>query len=208
MAGNSEVGFHEVSIPRKGFYKLLLSDGTKVWLNSESSIRYPAKFEKDRRLVTVTGETYFEVAHDPSRPFIASINGKEVEAIGTAFNINGFDGTVTLTEGRVSIIENQRFAMLNPGEQLDESFRKTKIDINPVIAWTRDQFVFKNATITEIMKSLRRWYDCEVIFEDDITYHFNGTIERKVPISRVLQLLEGTGHVQFKIENNTVTVKK
>lgn len=199
---------HEVVIPGKGFYKLSLPDGTKVWLNSKSSIRYPSAFEGNSREVEVTGETYFEVAKDADKPFIVLVNGIEVQAIGTAFNINGFDQRITLTEGKVLVRKDMRMMMLNPGEQVDASFHKTKIDINPVIAWTRNEFSFKNSTIKEIMKTLSRWYDCEVIYEDEISYHFNGTIERKVPISRVLQLLEGTGHVRFSIKNNTVTVRK
>ena len=208
VANEESNEMHEVIIPRKGFYKLVLSDGTKVWINSESSIVYPSRFIGDKREVTVTGETYFEVAPDARRPFIVRMKDTEIRAIGTAFNVNGFEGTVTLTEGKVDVRDGMKYMILKPGEQLDKDFRKRSVEVYPIVAWTKNQFVFRNATIKEIMKSLRRWYDCEVIFEDDITYHFNGTIDRKVPISRVLQLLEGTGHVRFEIANDTIVIKK
>ena len=201
-------GTHEIVIPRRGFYQLVLPDGTKVWLNSESSISYPGAFTSGKREVRVTGETYFEVAEDSSKPFVVSINGVTVQAIGTAFNINGFDSTVTLTEGIVEIRKDNEKRRLKPGDQWNTGLGISKIDINAVTAWTKNEFRFKHATIRQIMPLLERWYDCKVIYEDEIGYHFNGTIERSVPVSRVLELLEGTGHVRFIIEANTITVRK
>ncbi|MEI9945858.1 MAG: FecR domain-containing protein [Chitinophagaceae bacterium] len=195
---------HEVIIPRKGFYELVLPDSTKVYLNNESSIIYPASFRGDTREVTVTGETFFEVAKDPSKPFIVSIADTKVQAIGTAFNINGFDKAVTLIEGVVRI--NDAITM-NAGQQFREG-KITKADIDPVIAWTKGQFRFRNMTMKDIAAKLERWYDCRIIFEDTIGYHLNGTIDRSVPVSRVLQLLQPTGHFQFTINDKVITIRK
>lgn len=203
-----DTAMHEIIIPRKGFYKLVLPDGSRVWLNSESSIRYPGTFVKNKREVTVTGETFFKVAKDPLRPFVVAVNDRKVHAIGTEFNINGFDKTVTLTEGIVEVTSERGKKILKPGEQLDSTWNAKEVDTTPVVAWTKNQFKFKKATIDQIMPSLERWYDCRTIYEDNVRYHFNGTIDRTVPVSRVLELLEGTGQVHFTIKENTITVKK
>lgn len=204
----SDTAIHEIIIPRKGFFKLVLPDGSRVWLNNESSIRYPASFVGDKRRVSVTGETFFEVAKDASKPFIVNIDDIQLQAIGTAFNINGFDKTITLTEGSVQVTKANNRLVMQSGEQLNAEWKLRKVDINPVIAWTTNRFKFKNATIEQIMRTLERWYDCKVTYEDKMDYHFNGTIDRDVPVSRVLELLEGTGQVHFAIKENTVTVKK
>lgn len=199
---------HEINIPRKGSYQLILPDGSKVWLNAESSIRYPGAFAGDKRKVTVSGETYFEVQRDPARPFIVSIADVTIEALGTAFNVNGFDNKITLTKGSVRIDRQNKTMILKPGEQIEtNAWKVSQADIGPVLAWTKNQFTFKNATIEEVMKPVERWYDASVMYEDKINYHFNGTIDRSVPVSKVLELLEGTGNVHFQIEGNKIIVR-
>jgi len=212
---STEVAMHEISIPRKGFYKLLLPDGTKVWLNSESSIRYPSAFTGKERKVEVSGETYFEVAKDALKPFIASVNGLEVTALGTAFNINAYPNEAilrtTLVEGSIKITKDAKEKMVKPGQQLrinGQEWKLVNIPIAGVIAWTQNQFKFKDTPLPELMRMVERWYDAKVIFEDNVNYHFNGTIDRDVPVSRLLYLLEKTNMVHFTIEGNTITVKK
>lgn len=198
---------YEINIPRKGSYQLVLSDGTKVWLNAESSIRYPGAFNGNTREVTVTGETYFEVAKNKSKPFIVSTGNVKVQAVGTAFNINGFDSTITLTEGIVKIDDSQHSALLKPGQQLGvKDWAVKSVDTDPVIAWTRNEFKFKHAAIEEIMRPIERWYNARVVYKDKISFHFNATIERSVPVSKVLALLEETGNVKFAISGDTITV--
>lgn len=204
----TDTAMHEIAIPRKGFFKLVLPDGTRVWLNSESSIRYPGAFHTNTREVVVHGETYFEVAKDPAKPFIVKSANRSIRAIGTAFNINSFDETVTLTEGIIEVEEALSKIRMKAGQQLLRNGTVRAVDVNPVIAWTTNQFKFRNAKLEEIMPALERWYDCEVRYEDKVGFHFNATIDRSVPVSRVLELLEGTEHVHFKIEKNVITVKK
>lgn len=200
---------HEIHIPRKGSYQLVLPDGTKVWLNAESSIRYPGAFAKDTRRVSVTGETFFEVAKDPLKPFIVSMDDINVQAVGTAFNVNGFDKRVTLTEGIIKVDKENNTVLLKPGQQIETTeWKVNAVDVLPVIAWTKNEFKFKNATIEEVMRPIERWYDARVVYENKIGYHFNGTIERNVPVSKVLELLEETGNVHFTISGETITVKK
>lgn len=205
----TDTQMHEITIPRKGSYQLVLPDGSKVWLNAESSIRYPGAFAGNKRMVTVSGETFFEVAKDASRPFTVSIGDVNVEALGTAFNINGFDDRITLTEGSVKVSGQNKMIVLKPGDQVEtKTWVVSKVDIVPVLAWTKNQFTFKNAAIEDVMNLLERWYDARVVYEDKVGYHFNGTINRSVPVSKVLELLEETGNVHFKIEDNTIIVKR
>lgn len=209
----AEPEIHEISIPRKGFYELLLPDGSKAWINSSSSIRYPSRFTGSERRVTVTGETYFEVAKDAAHPFIVSVNGVDITALGTAFNINAYpdeDGLrVTLTEGKINVRTSRRNEQLLPGQQIilrSGEWDIRTVDISPVVAWTKNQFKLKNTTIEEVMRMAERWYDAKIVYQDKINDHFTGTIDRNVPISQLLKLLEATGQVHFKIEGDTIIV--
>lgn len=205
--------YHELSIPRKGFYELVLPDGSKVWINSVSSIRYPSKFTGPDRRVTVTGETYFEVAKDAAHPFIVTVNGTDITAVGTAFNINAYPDEeglkVTLTEGKIIVNNNSRREQLVPGQQLvinASDWKLLTVDTAPIIAWTNNQFKLKNSSIEEVMRMVERWYDARIIYRTTVTDHFTGTIDRSVPVSQVLKLLEATGAVHFQIEGDTIIV--
>ena len=198
---------HEVNVPRKGYYVLQLPDGTRVHLNSGSSIRYPGAFGATRT-VYVTGETYFEVSPDRSRPFIVDLDSAEVVALGTAFNVNGYTKKVTLTHGSIRVGHGGGSVILKPGEQVDlDSWKVKKVHTDIITAWTRNQFKFKDATIREVLEPVGRWYDATIQYED-INYHFNGTIDRNIPVSQVLKLLELTGHVSFEISGDTILARK
>ena len=204
-----DTGWHEIHIPRKGRYQLVLPDGSHVWLNAQSSIRYPGRFTGDKREVAVNGETYFEVKRDAARPFIVRLDTIRIEALGTAFNINGFDQAVTLTEGKIRVRGAAQNKVLQPGQQLAIGGWTTRqVETVTVLAWTRNQFRFKNASIQEVLRPVERWYDAKIVYADTISDHFNGTIDRQVPVSQVLQLLEATGKVHFSIEGNIITVKR
>ena len=204
---------HEISIPRKGFYELVLPDGSKAWINSSSSVRYPSRFNGNERRVTVTGETYFEVAKDAAHPFIVSVNGVDITALGTAFNVNAYpneDGLrITLTEGKINVNAAQRNEQLLPGQQIiirPGEWEIRTIDISPVVAWTKNQFKLKNTSIEEVMRMAERWYDARIVYKEKVTDHFTGTIDRNVPISQLLKLLEATGQVHFQIDGETIIV--
>jgi ferric-dicitrate binding protein FerR (iron transport regulator) len=191
---------------------VVLADGSKVWLNAESSIRYPSSFV-DTRQIFVTGETYVEVTKDAARPFIVSVNGLAVQAMGTHFNINSYanEGPIetTVIEGSVKVSEAYRSAVLKPSEQINNSEWKVKrVDISQVTGWVNNEFVLKRTNIKEIMRDVERWYGAKVIFKDDINVDFFGRISRAIPVSGLLFLLEQTGHVHFKISGNEITVMK
>ncbi|MEP7375281.1 MAG: FecR domain-containing protein [Chitinophagaceae bacterium] len=204
-----DTAIHEILIPRKGFFKLILPDGSKVWLNSESSIRYPGAFIKDKREVSVTGETFFEVAKDKTKPFIVSVGEVKVQAVGTEFNINDFDKKITLAEGSVLISKKNKEKLLRPREQMDAAaWNVSVVETDAVLAWTQNKFRFKNLTIEEIMQQVQRWYDVEVVYDAKINDHLNAGIDREVPLSAVLRKLEGTGLVHFNFDGKTIVVKK
>lgn len=212
----NEVSTHEIIIPRKGYYKLVLPDGTKVWLNAESSIKYPSSFTTDERKVEVTGETYFEVAKDASKPFIVSVHGINVQAFGTAFNINAYTNEValktTLIEGSIKVSNNNKQQILKANEQVNidgDDWKMLKnVETGSITAWTNNKFKLKNNSIEEVMHMVERWYDAKIIYANKVNFHFNGVIDRDLPVSELLKLLEETGHVHFTINDNTITVRK
>jgi len=207
---------HEIIIPRKGFYRLVLPDGSRVWLNAESSIKFPSRFSSEERKVAVTGETYFEIEKDASRPFIVNVNGIDVRALGTAFNIMAYSDEneirTTLVEGAIRVSNDKHREELRPGQQIKISQGEWKgieeVRVGAIIAWKNNQFKLQDSRIEDIMRKVERWYDAEVDIKDKIDYHFNGTIDRGVPVSKLLQLLEQTGHVHFHINGNKITVTK
>lgn len=213
-AAEPVAAWHEVTVPEKGSYQLRLADGTRVFLNANSSIRYPTAFTEKERRVEVTGETYFEVTHDAKQPFIVLANGIETADLGTAFNINAYSNEpavkITLVEGAVRVRKGQKIKDLVPRQQLSvttDAWKVTTVDTDPITAWTCNEFQLKDTKIEEVMRMITRWYGAEVIFEDKINYHFNGRINRSVPLSELLHLLEATGHVRFSVDNHIITVK-
>lgn len=207
--------YHTLTVPRKGQYRLTLPDGTKVWLNAESSIKYPVAFSSTERKVFVTGETFFEVAPDKTKPFRVTGGEMTVEALGTKFNINVYPNepfmATTLAEGSVLVSKGLHENILQPGQQAqikDGNFLIASMDAAAVTAWRNNEFKFHNTPMEVIMRQVERWYDAEVIYKDKIDVHLNATIDRNVPVSRLLQILEATGHVHFEIEGKKITVHK
>jgi ferric-dicitrate binding protein FerR (iron transport regulator) len=205
--------FNTLTVPAGGQYKVVLPDGTKVWLNASSSLKYPMVFGGAKRKVELTGEGYFEVAKDPMYPFEVSANGSTVQVLGTHFNINAYtDEPVikcALAEGAIRL---NNTVVLKPGEEgligKNGNIEKAKADLATTLAWKDGQFNFKQAPIDLLMRQVARWYNAGIIYDAQITDHFNAEIPRDVPVSKLLHLLEATGSVHFKIENNTITVMK
>lgn len=208
-------GLNSLTIPKCGQYKLILSDGTKVWLNASSSIQYPSFFSGNSREVTITGEAYFEVAKNPSKPFIAHINNTKVEVLGTHFNINGYadDGNIhtTLLEGSIKIKYFNKELFIKPGQaatctHTNEMKVSVCDDMDNIIAWKNGLFDFKDLDIKIVMQQLSRWYDFEPVFNTNVNKHFWCLVSRDVSLSQVLNMLQATGEVKFKIENKKVYV--
>jgi transmembrane sensor len=201
---------------------LVLNDGTKVWLNAMSSIRFPVVFTGNTRTVEITGEAYFEVAKNPAMPFHVKVNTMDVEALGTQFNINSYgdepDVKATLIEGSVRVTRKAESVTLKPGEQavlashsrltIDDS--RLTIDHSPnvdqVMAWKRGLFDFNHASLQTVLRQLSRWYDIEVQFEGNIPNRsFRGKITRDLNLSQVISILQDLD-IKFKIEGKKLLV--
>jgi len=222
VSGSTEVLYNTISTPKGGQYQLTLSDGSKVWLNAASSLRFPATFSGNERKVELTGEGYFEVAHNPSKPFIVTKNNVEIKVLGTHFNVNAYDDEdvikTTLLEGSVRVTKGNKSTLITPGEQAVVSNSsstmfsinvKKDVDLDEAVAWKNGKFIFQDADIKSIMRQLEHWYDVSVIYDDkEVTNEeFVGSISRNVNISQILQMLEKTGAVKFEITGRTVIVK-
>lgn len=216
---NAEVLYNTITTPRGGQYQLVLADGTKVWLNAASSLRFPATFSGKERRVELTGEGYFEVAKNAAMPFKVDVTGKEeVEVLGTHFNIMGYEDEnsikTTLVEGKVKIAKGGNVVFLLPNQQgimvrSDNSLNVDKgADVNKAIAWKNGLFDFDDDDITDIMRQLSRWYDVDVQYMGNLTaQYYTGSIRRQVNISQVLYMLEQAGGVQFKIDRKKIIVR-
>lgn len=210
-----EVPFNLLKTPRGGQYKLILPDGSKVWLNAASSLKYPVAFTGSERRVEITGEAYFEIAKDVNKPFRVQLNNMEVEVLGTHFNINAYDDEesvrTTLLEGKVKIKAADQQQLLAPGQQARLApGGKLKIsnDVNleETVAWKDGNFQFENSDIKSVMRQLARWYDVEVTYKGNVTKHFIGGISRNVKLSQVLLMLQQTGEVRFVTGEKSITV--
>lgn len=204
-----------VSTPRGGQYQLVLDDGSKVWLNSASSLSFPATFKGATREVEITGEAYFEVAKNAKMPFKVKVNNTVVEVLGTHFNIMAYNDEdamkTTLLEGSVKISNKQFSGLLKPGQQaLLKQNGPIKItdeaDADDAVAWKQGIFQFRDASIEAIMRQAARWYDVQVSFAGKIpAKEFTGRISRNVKASELMGMLKYMG-VNFKIEDKHITV--
>lgn len=215
-----ELVYNTMRIPVGGFYQLALSDGSKVWLNSMTELRFPVAFTGEERKVYLTGEAYFEVAPDSKHPFIVvTEEGMEVKVYGTEFNMSTYQHGVVqtvLVSGKVGIRVNAtgKEVMLAP-KQMAEYSEKTgmvrveEADPYRYIAWKDGEFVFERETIEEIMERLGRWYDVKVFYENESLKQkrFTGVISRYENIEQVFRLIEGPATLRFEVKGNVVTVK-
>ncbi|WP_295125617.1 FecR family protein [uncultured Chitinophaga sp.] len=210
------IQYNTLATPRGGQFKLMLPDGTVVWLNAASSLRYPTAFAGNTRTVELSGEAYFEVAKNAAMPFVVTLaDASQVEVLGTSFNVSAYNDestqATTLVEGAVRVRRGTVAEVLKPGQQAltvqGDLSVNNKADVAAVTAWKNGQFLFNDTDIETVMKQLARWYNIEVVYENGpVKEYFNGTIPRNAPLSQVLELLELTELVHFKIEGNKVTV--
>lgn len=224
LQGTGEVLYNTISTPRGGQYRIELADGSRVWLNSASSLRFPAAFTGNERNVELTGEGYFEVVHNTSKPFKVSANGVSVRVFGTHFNISAYtdDAVIktTLLEGSVEVEKNGLGRMIKPGEQAQMSGQSEpmnnseiyvqSVNVEDVVAWKEGRFIFHDDNIQSVMKQLARWYDVTVSYEGDITNEeFVGVINRSryENIMEILDMLEKTRTVSFIVNGRHVIVK-
>ncbi len=193
---------------------IVLSDQTKIWLNAGSSLSYPVVFAANERKISISGEAYFEVSHDPSRPFLVSKNDVVVKVLGTHFNVNAYDDEkeikITLLEGAVKVNKAERSALIKPGQQAQVAQNiniRNDVDIETVMAWKNGYFKFDKTNLQDLLKQLSRWYDVDIVDEvQNLDMEFAGEMERGLNLSEVLRILE-KNDVHFRIEGKKIIVK-
>jgi transmembrane sensor len=209
---NSPNRYNALRTPRAGEYKIVLPDGTKVWLNASSYLRFPDHFSGKERRVELKGEAYFEVAHNRTKPFIVSFNDTEVKVLGTKFNVNtyGNNSKTTLVEGSVSINEGGSQQLLKPGQEALVDHGAIEIqeaELYKSIAWKEGVFYFNEDNLKEILDQLSRWYDVEIIYHGKPNEKtFSGNIRRQATLNQVLEMLSTVSNAKFNLKDRVVTV--
>ncbi len=212
---SKEILYNTISTPNGGQYQLELPDGSLVWLNATSSIRFPTSFVDKERRVEITGEAYLEVAKNRDKPFIVTVNNAEIQVLGTHFNINAYldedDVKTTLLEGSVKFVNGGNANILKPGQQSQLIKNGTvkvvsSVDVEKVVAWKNGFFDFDNAGIETIMRQLSRWYNVEIEYNGKTDDLFIAEMRRNIKLSDALKALELTGKVRFEIEGKKIIV--
>jgi len=213
--------YNTVTTPAGGQYQVTLPDGSRVWLNAASSITYPTMFNGNDRTVQITGEVYFEVAHDATKPFRVKSNGQTIEVLGTHFNINAYDDEnvikTTLLEGSVKVTTGDHVALLQPGQQSQVATAENptgifkgiqNVDTDEAVAWKNGLFRFDKADIKTIMRQFSRWYDVDVVYQGDIKERvFSGSMHRNLSAANALELLS-LANVHFTIDRKNIVVSE
>ena len=212
---DQEVVYNTISTPRGGQYEIKLPDGTHVWLNSASSLKFPTTFSGTKREVELSGEAYFEVVKNKQMPFEVLVGSTKVSVLGTHFNINAYNDepsiNTTLLEGSVKFTVGSIEKLLHPGQQSvfytsSQTVKVYSVDVQEVIAWKNGFFEFDNTDLATIMRQLSRWYNVDIIYQTTNNKGlFGGGISKQLNLSEVLHLLETNG-VKFKIEDRKVIV--
>ncbi len=211
VARSASIAYNTITTSKGNQYQVLLPDGTRVWLNAASSLKYPEIFSGNERKVILTGEAYFEVAKNKDMPFRVQTNNQDVQVLGTHFNINSYsdDQTIktTLLEGSIKVSNSNFAKILKPGEQsllningLGNINVITNIDVEGETAWKSGLFNFNNAALKSILGQLERWYDVKIDYQSVPDKRYNGMVSRRSKLSEVLKMLELTGNISFKIE--------
>ncbi len=226
-SGQEKTGYNVITTPRGGQYSLRLPDGSTVWLNAASSLRYPTRFTGQTRTVELKGEAFFDIVPVAASgksgagkvPFIVNIHGRQtVKVLGTQFNINGYEDELsvktTLVEGSVEVSAQKGGSTLLKPKQQSALAKTGKLtvtehaDLEEAIAWKNGQILFRDTDIRVIMRQIARWYDVDVIYQDDIPERlFNGGISRNSKLSSFLEILETSG-IHFKVEGKQIIVTR
>jgi len=208
--------YNTISTPRGGKYQIVLVDGTKVWLNAASSLRFPASFVGKERNVELTGEGYFEVTKNTEMPFTVTVNDLQVNVLGTHFNINAYNDETsvktTLLVGSVRVVNKESTVSLKPGQQAQQKDKAlmviNNVDVEKVISWKTGFFEFDNTDLATIMRQISRWYNVDVRYEGKQSSEtFGGRISRDLYLSNILSMLETNG-VKFRLEGKNLIVQQ
>ena len=209
--------YNELVVPVGGECHVLLDDGTEVWLNADSKLKYPIAFSGESREVILSGEAYFDVKKD-ARPFVVSLECGDITVLGTSFGVSAYPGYpnyTTLVKGSVRFTSlRQEQVVLTPGEQaivdISGTLEKRNVDVEEFVGWKDGMFIFKDKPLAEIMKILERWYGVNVIFQDERLkeLEYTGSLARYDSINTFLQLLEKLKEIRYEIKKNTIILSK
>lgn len=208
-----------IETPRGGQYQVALPDGTRVWLNAATTLKYSNVFKEKKREVVLSGEAYFEVTHRENQPFIVHTDKQIVEVLGTHFNVNAYKENetqvTTLLEGRVKTSSKSNALVLKPGEQSVLNLKNNQLtmneaDLESIMAWKNGDFLFKDEDLASVMNKVERWYDVEVVFQDvdPNSFKLGGWVSRGKNISAVIKIIESIADVHIKIDGRRLTVMK
>jgi len=211
------IAYDTLTVPRGGHFQLTMADGSKIWLNAATVIRYPESCAgNERRIELVKGEAYFEVVHNAGKPFRVISRNQVTEDIGTRFNVNAYDDEpavrTTLLEGSVSVSDNKSKVILKPGQRSEVNASAPDIivknaNVDETMGWKNNRFVFNNDDIAGVMRQLSRWYDVDVTYEGDMTGKvFTGSVSRSGKVEEVLRKLEETGTIHYHMEGRKIIV--
>ena len=217
IQGEKEEQYNIITVPRGGEFTLILSDGTQVWLNAETSLRYPVEFVGNERKVYLEGEAFFDVTHDKQKQFIVETKKAHVRVYGTAFNVYAYpdeeDVATTLVRGVVDLKErgSDHLIRLKPGEQgclVGGKLTKREVDVDMYTAWVKGRMVFKSIRLGDMLKHLARWYDVDIVFTEERLKEvsFTGEVKKYDDFTEVLDVIESTQVVHFRIEDRTIIV--
>ncbi len=214
LAGQSaEVKYNTLIVPRGGEFSLELADGTRVWLNAESRLRYPVAFTGKERKVEMEGEVYFEVVKNKEKPFIVTVNGVNIRVLGTSFNVSAYEDNVitTLIEGKVRLKKGDEQVILSPNQQaiwLDDKFEVKQVDARNYVLWKEGVFYFEDVDLETILDDMSRWYNVDVFYTNPALKRmkFSVEIKRYGEINEILRRIEQTKRVKFEIRDRTINV--
>ncbi|RXF68839.1 FecR family protein [Arcticibacter tournemirensis] len=213
---SGEATYNTIATPQGGQYQLILPDGTNVWLNSTSSLKFPAVFKGNERRVELSGEAYFEVAKDKAKPFYVSAKDMEVKVLGTHFNIAAYSDEdnvrATLLEGSVKVNRGTMESLILPGQEAlatsgQKGFTVRQADTEKAVAWKNGYFLFRDESIESLMTTISRWYDMDVYYDGEMQDKiYGGKFSKTSNLSELLKSLELTGTIKFKVEGRRITV--
>ena len=216
---NQPMKYHTLAVPVGGEYHFTLADGTRVWVNSASEVRFPNCFSGKKREIYVKGEVYLEVARDEKHPFVVHAGENEVRVLGTRFNLTAYpdeqEVITTLVEGSVEFWNDQSSIRLKPGEQsvLDRetnNLEKQKVDVSIYTSWVSGTYEYERMPLSDITRQLSRWYDVQFVYEStEFSNHpFTGVVKRDQSLEEVLSIIEKTTNIKFKISGRTIIIKR
>lgn len=210
---SAEVKYNTLIVPRGGEFSLELADGTRVWLNTESKLRYPVAFTGEERRVEMDGEVYFEVAKNREKPFIVTVNGVDIRVLGTSFNVSAYQEEVvtTLVEGKVQLKRGDEQVVLSPNQQAiwsDDKFKVKQVDARNYVLWKEEIFYFEDVDLETILDDMARWYNVTIFYVNPTLkkMKFSVEIKRYEDINEILRRIEQTKRVKFEIKDRTINV--